>query len=45
LAIVALPLLTTTLAPLPTMVAVFAGAHLLGLLTVAHTAADDRRTR
>lgn len=43
LAIVALPPLLPALAPLPTVVAVFAGAHLLGLLTVAHTAADHRR--
>jgi hypothetical protein len=43
LAIVALPLFTPALTPLPTIVAVFAGAHLLGLLTVAHTATDDRR--
>jgi hypothetical protein len=41
--IVALPPLAPALAPLPTVVAVFAGAHLLGLLAVAHTAADHRR--
>jgi hypothetical protein len=43
LAILTLPSLTPTLAPLPAAVAVFAGTHLLGLLTVAHTAADHRR--
>ena len=43
LAILTLPSLTPTLAPLPATVAVFAGTHLLGLLTVAHTAADHRR--
>jgi hypothetical protein len=43
LAIVALPPLVPALEPLPTVVAVFAGAHLLGLLAVAHTAADHRR--
>ena len=43
LAIVALPALLPALAPLPAVVAVFAGAHLLGLLAVAHTAADHRR--
>jgi hypothetical protein len=36
---VALPL-----APLPAAVAAFAATHLLGLLTVAHIAADHRRT-
>jgi hypothetical protein len=43
LAIVALPPLVPALEPLPTVVVVFAGAHLLGLLAVAHTAADHRR--
>ncbi len=43
LAIVALPPLVPALEPLPTIVAVLAGAHLLGLLAVAHTAADHRR--
>lgn len=39
LAMVILPL-----APLPAAVAAFAATHLLGLLTVAHIAADHRRT-
>lgn len=30
--------------PLPTVVAILAATHLVGLLTVAHTAADPRRT-
>jgi hypothetical protein len=30
--------------PLHTVVAILAAAHLIGLLTVAHTAADPRRT-
>lgn len=44
LAIVTLPLLgARPLAPLPAVVAVLAATHLLGLLLVAHTAADHRR--
>jgi hypothetical protein len=45
LAIVALPLAPVPdLGPLPRIVAVLALTHLLGLLIVAHTAADHRRT-
>jgi hypothetical protein len=45
LAVVALPLLPGPAAgPLPRIVAVLAAVHLLGLLLVAHTAADHRRT-
>jgi hypothetical protein len=45
LAIVALPLAPVPeLDTLPRIVAVLALTHLLGLLTVAHTAADHRRT-
>lgn len=44
LAILTLPLLPDlSLAPLPAVVAVLAATHLLGLLLVAHTAADQRR--
>ena len=44
LAILTVPLLAPTMPPLPAVVAVFAGAHLLALLTVAQIAADHRRT-
>ncbi|GLY94601.1 hypothetical protein [Actinoplanes sp. NBRC 103695] len=44
LAILTLPLLPApSLAPLPAVVAVLAATHLLGLLLVAHTSADQRR--